>query len=395
MPIYQYEAVGPSSKRIQGAIDAESLESAKQKLLKQSLFLVRIKEAAARTTRSILKRHEQLRLTRELSRLLKAGLPLYESLLALEEKYRGQKAQRLLLDLCEQVRGGERFSSALARHGATFDFLFVAMVANAEQTGSLSAALEELSHLIAKQLSVRKQLMNALLYPAFLFGFCLVVLSSLLFYVVPSLQDLFEGRELHPLTTAVFWVSKAARNSKVPLCSAAALLAGGFAILWLRSASREMLRSLVFRLPLLQSILAKAALLRFCRAAASLSEGTVPIVEALSQASSVMRHPVLQKSVEQATKAIGEGKPMDEAFRNQPLIPSLLPRMLGIAKEGGTFSPTLRHLSDIYEDDLERALTLFTSVAQPALLLFLGLIIGFVLLSVLIPLTDVSSFAAN
>lgn len=393
MAVFRYEALDEAGKKLSGAIDAESLVDAKQKLLKQATFLTRIEELSHRPSKSLLKKGEVLNFSRELFRLLKAGLPLYESLLAMEEKYRGQKAQRLLLDLCEQVKAGHSFSAALSRHPKTFDLLYVAMIANAETTGRLSAALEELSLLLAKQQQVRKQLVSALLYPTLLFGFCLFVLGALLFYVVPSLVDLFEGRDLHPFTKIVFAMSHFACQAKVFLALLPVMALGvGIAISLLPKWKNGCI-GIMLQTPLLKSLFARVALIRFCRASATLLDGGVPIVSAFSQARTTMRHPILEKIVEQAEQAIAQGAKIHTTFVGHSLIPPLVPRMLAISEEGGNLPSMMRQIAEIYEEDLEQALVHFSTVAQPALLLFLGTIVGFVLLSVLLPLTDVSSFA--
>jgi general secretion pathway protein F/type IV pilus assembly protein PilC len=394
MPLYRYEALS-GEKKISGAITADSLAEAKQHLLKQSIFLTKIKQLQDNPTKALLKKKELLHFAKELSRLLKAGLPLYEALLAMEEKYRGHKLQPLLLDLCEQLRGGIAFSKALNRHPATFDLLFIAMVANAEKTGNLIHALEDLGLLLAKQAEVRKQLINALLYPSFLFGFCLLVLSALLFFVIPSIEELFEGRSLHAMTQIVFAMSHFARGSKGLLMLLGSALLGGFGWLWFFPTYRNKLFKHVVRLPVLRQPLSKAALIRFCRASSTLLDGGIPIVEAFSQGRTVMRHPPLEEIVEQAEKAISQGEEIHTSFQGHDLIPPLVPRMLGIAQEGGNLSAMLRQIAEIYEEDLERSLAYFSTIAQPALLLVLGAIVGFILLSVLIPLTDVSSFTAN
>lgn len=389
--LFRYEALNDQGKKVQGAFDAESLFDAKQKLLRQSIFLTHI-EALPTANKSLLNRNELLNFTRELSRLLIAGLPLYESLSALEEKYRGQPAQRLLLDLCEQVRAGKDFSAALAKHSKTFDFLYVAMIENAEKTGRLSAALEELSRLLAKQQQVRKQLTNALLYPALLFGFCLFVLGALLFYVVPSLRELFDGRDLHPFTKIVFAVSNFACNSKLFLATLALLIAAGIASFFFLPQGQRKAKELLVRI--FPKLLAKVALIRFFRASSTLLSGSVPIVSAFTQAKTTMSHPILEAMIDEANLAISEGQPIHASF-NHPSVPPLVPRMLSIAEKGGNLDSMMRQIAEIYEEDLERTLAHFTTMAQPLLLLFLGAIVGFVLLSVLLPLTDVSSFASS
>lgn len=395
MALYNYEALNEQGKKIGGAIDAESLADAKQKLLKQAIFLTRIETISGQKSKKHLKKTDVLNFTRELSRLLKAGLPLYESLSALEEKYRGQTAQRLLLDLCEQVRAGHSFSSALAKHGQTFDLLYVAMIENAERTGRLGGALDELSALLSKQQYIRKQLVSALLYPSLLFGFCLFVLGALLFYVVPSLQELFDGRDLHPFTQIVFAISRFACHSKWFLLSGLIATIVGLNAVWALPRFKTYAFKQVCKLPFLNQLFAKVALIRFFRAAATLLNGSVPIVSAFAQARTTMGHPILEKIVADAEQSISEGEPIHSTFSKHPLIPPLVPRMLAIAEKGGNLDTMMRQVADIYEEDLERALAQFATVAQPILLLFLGAIVGFVLLSVLLPLTDVSSFASK
>ncbi|HEV7737381.1 MAG TPA: type II secretion system F family protein [Chlamydiales bacterium] len=395
MALYRFEALDVHGKKTRGTLDAENEIDAKQKLRKQSIYITRIDVLLHKNSQPLLKKNEILNFTRELSRLLKAGLPLYECLSAMEEKYRGQKAQRILLGLCEQVRSGQAFSSALAGHPKTFDLLFIAMVSNAEKTGRLGPALEELSALLAKQQQVRKQLVGAFLYPALLFGFCLFVLSALLFYVIPSLQELFEGRSLHPFTKIVFAVSTFACNSKMMLLSSLVGIGIAVSSFWVMPKWKTRVYCWILRLPILNRVFSKVALIRFFRATSTLLNGGVPIVAAFAEARRAVGHPILEQIIERAEDAITQGEEIHAPFVGHPLIPPLVPRMLGIAEKGGNLDGMMRQIAEIYEEDLEKALAHFSTVAQPILLMFLGVIVGFVLLSVLLPLTDVSSFATD
>jgi len=393
MALFRYEALDSLGKKTNGMVDADSLIEAKQKLFKQAIFLTAIKPYSLKQAKSLLKKGDVLNFTRELSRLLKAGIPLYESLSAMEEKYRGTSGQRLLLDLCEQVRAGHSFSSALSRHSKTFDLLYVAMISNAEKTGRLQEALEELSALLSKQAQIMKQLIGALLYPSLLFSFCLFVLGALLFYVVPSLQELFEGRDLHPFTKIVFSASTFARNAKFYLLGSFALFGAFLAAVWRRPLWKRTAYQWILRIPMTDKLFSKVALIRFFRAASTLLDGGVPIVAAFSEARTTMGHPILEKIIQNAEESISQGAPIHAQFSGHDLIPPLVPRMLGIAEKGGNLDGMMRQIAEIYEEDLEKTLSYFSTVAQPVLLLFLGVVVGFVLLSVLLPLTDVSSFA--
>ena len=393
MALYHYEALDAIGKKTKGMVDAETLLEAKHKLSRQSIFITAIKPYSLQKKKSLLKKGDVLNFTRELSRLLKAGIPLYESLSAMEEKYRGTAGQRLLLDLCERVRAGHSFSTALSAHDKTFDLLYIAMIANAEKTGRLQEALEELSALLLKQQQVLKQLISATLYPALLFSFCLFVVGALLFYVVPSLQELFDGRELHPFTKIVFSASLFARKAKYLLLALFLSLGAALLALWTKPTWRKVAYRALLIFPLLNRLFAKVALIRFFRAAATLLDGSVPIVAAFSEARTTMGHPLLETIVQKAEESISQGAPIHEQFSGHDLIPPLVPRMLGIAEKGGNLDGMMRQIAEIYEEDLERSLTYFSTVAQPLLLLFLGVIVGFVLISVLLPITDVSSFA--
>lgn len=393
MPLFRYEALTEQGKKSRGTIDADTLQDAKQKLVRLKVAAIRISSVTEKEMRIRLSKREVLTLTREIARLLHAGLPLFEALSALEEKYRGQKFHSLLLDLCDRIRSGQAFSQALAKYPRSFDLLYTAMIANAEKTGRLEASLDELAQLLNRQLHIRKQITAALLYPALLTVFCLIVLSSLLFFVIPSLRELFDGRDLHPFTRLVFACSEFACNAKGFLLFSllASFVFGSLA--WFLSSWKKKILSHLMRLPILKNLFTKIALVRFCRASASLLEGGLPLIAALSQARSVMHHPLLEPFIVGVEKEVAQGEPLSSSFAKNPLIPPLIPRMLAIAEQSGKLSFAMEQIAQIYEDELETTLTHFATLAQPALLLLLGAIIGFVLLSVLLPLTDVSSFA--
>lgn len=391
MGLYRYRFVDARGKKGESTIDAESLQDAKAKLLQRKIALLEIESLSS--AKSSLSKTDLLHLTRELARLLQAGLPLFEALSALEEKYRGQKPHRLLLDLADRIRSGEAFSTALARHPGCFDLLYIAMVANAEKTGRLREALEELTRLIHRQLHLRKQILSALLYPALLASFCCVVLGALLFFVVPSLKELFEGRELHPFTQLVFAASEFACHSKGFLALLGVAGAGGIVGACLISSWKKKWVGWFYRLPGVRSLVAKIAFVRFCRASASLLEGGLTAMSAFPQARKLMRHPALEQVIARAEEKLLQGEPFYISLQNHSLIPPLVPRMLAIAERGGNLPYMMGQIAQIYEEELDTSLSHFTAVAQPALLLLLGAIVGFVLLSVLLPLTDVSSFA--
>ena len=347
MPLYRYQAIGEKGKKVSGTVDADSLQDAKLKLIRRQIALIRLELLQEKDIGVKLKKKELLALTREMTRLLQAGIPLFETLSALEEKYRGQKMHTLLLDLCDQVRGGRSFSDALMRHKKVFDILFTAMVSNAEKTGTLAQALEDISLLLSRQIHMQKQLLSALLYPCLLGTFCLVVLSSLLFFVIPSLKELFDERNLHPFTRIVFATSEFACKAKGYLLFALLSLVGGGIYLIAFPKGKKTAARIASHLPWIKPILAKIAFVRFCRASATLLEAGLPAMAAFSQAKTVLRHPALEKVVMQAEVKLSEGQPLHAPFQNHPLIPPLVPRMMAIAQQGGRLPYMMQQIAKI------------------------------------------------
>jgi len=394
VPLFRYQALTDTGKKIKGVVDADSYDLAKDRLIRDKILVTKLlavqkkKEVALRE--SIL-----LAFTRELSQLLKAGLPLYEALLTIEEKYRRHRAHPLFLDLCDQLKTGHLLSSALKNYPRSFDPIYISMVKTGERSGSLAWVFGQLHELIERKQKLKKQLLSAMAYPLFLGGFCFLMVVGLLLFVIPSMRELFEGRHLHPLTQVVLSTSQFLQNWFPHLLFGAAALVSGLIYYFKQPKGRELFRRGMQKLPLIKTILTQAALIRFCRSCSIQLFGGVPLISSLGISRKVMKHPFLEEVIEKAEREISEGKPLSEELKGSPYIPALVVRMIAIAEETGEFPEMLQSLSDIYDDQLERSLSQITTFLQPALLLILGGTVGLVILSILLPLTDVSSLIST
>ena len=395
MALFSYRAVTPKGQTVSGIIDADTMQEATEKLQVKELVLLGMEKASNRQKKSKLPQKDLIMLFHGLSRLIEAGLPLYEALLAMEEKFSRSDSGVLIIDLCDRIKSGSSLSQSLAKHPESFDLLICSMIANAEKSGSLSETLKEIAKLLSKQKALKKQIVSSLLYPSILLLFSFIVIGVLMFFVVPSLFELFEGRNLHPLTKFVISCSEFLNHRKIELFSFISILIGTFFFVFFNKSGRKKLYLIIFQLPFLKNIFAKSALIRFCRAFGSLLEGGVSYVEAVKLAASVMNHPALEKEIKEKSAALIEGKKLSDLFMESALLPPLLARMLSIAEKSGDMPKMLYYLSQIYEEELEKSLTQITSMLQPIMLLILGAIVGFVVLSVLLPLTDVSSFLGD
>lgn len=393
MALFRYQAFTQAGKKITGVIDADSYALAKEKLVKQQVMVTHL--AVHEKKEIILDRPLLLTFTRELAQLLQAGLPLYESLLTIEEKYRSHKCHPLFLDLCDRLKCGSSFSSILARYPKSFDSVYLALIKAGEEGGSLETVVQQLAELISRQQRLRKQLVAAFTYPSILFAFCLLVTIGLLVFVVPSLEELFEGRKLHPVTELVLGLSHWV--NQYGLLFLISLIGVGFAAsFYFRSESgKTSLQRTLLKVPFLKTLLTRSALTRFCQCSSLLIDGGLPLLDVLRLSRKSMKFRLLEEVIEGAEMRIIEGKSLSAELKNSPLMPTLVVRMLSIAEETGKMGHIFKKLAEIYDEELEKNLMQLSAFLQPALLMTLGVIVGLVVLSILLPLTDVSSFLSS
>ncbi len=392
MPLFRYEAVGSNGKSLESVIDADSLAAARERLRKQHIFVVSLEPLKKRTKQLKLSNPLLQSFTRELSQLLRAGLPLYESLVTIEEKYRKTTVHPLFLDLCDHLKAGALFSSILKRYPGSFGPIYLAMVQVGEKSGNLPFAIECLYQLLTKQQKLKKELLAALTYPALLGVFCFFIVCGLLFFMVPAMQELFEGRPLHPMTATVLALSRwLTCNASVLAATLAGMaLVGIYA--FKQKKTRLFIEGVSLKLPYVKTLILDSNWVRFFRVSGLLLKGGLPLVETLQLAQYVLTSERLKSVVERAEAGVLEGKRLSEVLRIDPIVPPLVSRMFALAEETGKMGEALENLADIYEEEVGKHLSQLTTYLQPALLILLGAIVGVVILSILLPLTDVSSF---
>jgi general secretion pathway protein F/type IV pilus assembly protein PilC len=392
MPLYRYDALSREGKKTVGVINADSYEVAKELLHRQKVYVTKLHSYQEKQKSLQISRQILIAFTRDLSQLLKAGLPLYESLLAIEEKYKSHQAHPLFLDLCDKVKQGTLFSEALKAYPKTFDQIYISMVASAEETGTLPAVFCQLEKLISRQHQLKKQLVSAMIYPLFLLSFCFIVIIALFFFLIPSMQQLFEGRSLHPMTQAVVSMSQFLQEQGILLGSILGVGVLGSLLFFKSSTGKITLQKIFLKIPILNKMITQAVLARFCRALSVMLGSSVALIEALQLSKKTMNHVSFEEIITRAEEKIMQGRKLSEELSKSHLIPSLVIRMLAISEEAGNASEMLQNIADIYEEELEKSLTRLTAMLQPVILLFLAVVVGVVILSILLPLTDVGSF---
>lgn len=391
MPLYHYSAIDSSGKKRNGFLDAANEREARALLREQSVMVTQLGIKNKTSSKENLTGEQLMTFTIQLSQLISAGIPLYESLVTLEEQYRNDSYHRVILSLCEQIKAGSALSDAMANFPNSFDKLYRSMISAGESIGALDVVLDRLSHLLERQLKLKKQIKTAMIYPCILGVFSLLIIMLLLGFVVPSIEGIFADRQLNGFTTFVLGASHFLQDYwwlYLPVIAGIVSY-----IVWkLRSEKgRAWLERTALKVPIVRDLVIQASVARFCRTLGTLQHGGVPIIDALRISREVMNNGVLEEEIKKAEIRIIEGRSLSSELSRSPWFPSMVSRMLSVGEESGTSIAMLGKLADMYESEVEKSLDRVMVLAQPVILLFMGTIIGTIMLAILLPLTDINS----
>lgn len=393
MPLYEYRALDKGGKKIIGIIEAQEERDAKEKLRDQGVMVTTLSQKISTTSRQNLNGETLYTFTMQLSQLVSARVPLYQSLVAIEEQYRSEPYHQIILSLCDQIKAGSSLSAAMGMYPDSFDRLYRSMVKAGEEAGALNIVLDRLSLLLDKQTQLRKQIINAMIYPAVLASFCLVVIFLLLGFVVPSIEGIFADRTLNGFTQFILTLSHIFRDywwAYIPLM--ASILA--FLIYFFRSETGKLWRQRHFlKIPIVRNLMMQAAIARFTRTMGTLQQGGVTMIDSLRIAREVMGNIVLEEEMKKAEEKIIEGSSLSTELLKSSRFPPMVARMLAVGEDAGSMTVMFNKIADMYEDRLEKTLTRLMALAQPIILIVMGTVIGMVLLAILLPLTDISAFS--
>ncbi len=394
MPLFRYVALNISGKKQRGVLEAAHLQEAKERLRQQGTILLKIHPFQSTFLSSFKKKSFNgtvlATFTSQFSELMKAKVPLYESLLSLEEMYRGESFHHVVQSLVDHIKKGETLSSALSKFPDSFSTLYVSMIKAGEAIGALDTTLVKLADLIQKQNQLKKKLVTSLIYPGLLLSFSFLVIMTMLVFVIPSIQALFTDRTVNGLTKIVFNLSHFVTSMWPFYCPFLALTTG-FGILFFQK-KKKLLRGKFLSLPMIKKVMIESSMARFCRTLSTLLEGGVNMKDALTMSRGVIGFPLIEAVIASAENKIYDGSLLSIELKKSPLIPSLVSRMVSIGEEGGNMASMLEKSAAFFEEEVDKKLSRLMALSGPMILLIMGFFVGIIMMAVLLPLTDASSF---
>ncbi|PKM82042.1 MAG: type II secretion system F family protein [Firmicutes bacterium HGW-Firmicutes-14] len=328
---------------------------------------------------------------RNLAAMLSAGLSITQTLNILSRQAPNKvlriASSRLLADL----ESGSSLSAAMGKYRNTFPGIAVTMVEAGELGGFLEETFDNLAIYFKKESELRDKIVTATLYPAIVTGFALVILGVLLNFVLPNFAGMFNtaGVEIPPLTAFLLDLSVFVKANALLILSAVLGLFVLFRVM-LRSGPGKRLRDMVIlKLPVIGELSAKVATSRFSRTLSTLLRSGVPILQALGIVHRLTGNSVISESILKAGEAMEKGESMSAPLAESNVLAPMVTQMIAIGEETGTLEEMLAKISNIYDEEIERAVKRLTSVLEPAIIIVLSVAVGIILLSVVIPMFDI------
>jgi general secretion pathway protein F len=404
MPVYEYTALNTKGKTVSGIIDAESAQSARQKLRGAKIYPVSIKEThktsleksswIAGFSRSFIrvKPSEISMMTRQLATLVGAGFPLVSALDTLIPHTKSQGFKRVLAQIKDAIVEGNSFAAALSGYSGIFSPVYINMVRAGETSGTLEIVLDRLADITEKQQALNSRIKSALAYPVLMALIGMLVLFFLLTFIVPSIASIFSdmGKALPAPTQILIGVS----NFFTSFWWIIGILAAGALVSLLQIKKTEKGRyhwdRTLLGMPGIGILIKKLAVARFARTMGSLLENGVTMLSALDIVQNIVGNVLLSRAISQAADDVGKGQGLGASLATTALFPGLSIQMILVGEQSGELEGMLNKIADVYENEVETTVMSLTSLLEPLMILVMAVIVGFIVLSICLPIFEMN-----
>ena len=400
MPSFVYVARETGSGReIRSSVDAATEQAAIAALLSRNLLVVSIQEKVAkrgRTSGGTVPLADLVVFTRQLATMIDAGLAMVQCLQALADQTQNKAMRDIIKDVCARVESGDSFSEALQKHPKAFNRLYVAMVGAGEKGGLLAEILARLAVYLENTARLRKKVKSAMMYPTVVTVVAIAITVFLLVKVIPVFGDIYSGFGAKLPGPTLFMINLSTIVKKFFW----AFLLGGGGLVWgwlyfiKTKPGREFWDRNRIRLPIFGIIAHKICLARFTRTLASLIRSGVPILEVLHIVSQTVGNVVMEKAIKTASADIERGESISAALGKHPVFPNMIIRMITAGEQTGKIDNMLERISDFLDEEIETTLSGLTSLIEPILIVFLGVVVGGMVICMFLPIFKMSEIVA-
>jgi type IV pilus assembly protein PilC len=430
MPNFSYAALDAKGEQTTGAVTANTEQEAIQQLRAQGLYPTQIMEegkgkkgaktvppskrnaqakpkASKKNLGGSVKPKSLMIFTRQLATLIDSGLPLLRSLTVLEKQEPHPVLRATVSALAENVQGGSTFSESLAQHPRIFNKLYVNMVKAGELGGVLEIVLNRLAEYQEKAQKLKNKIVSAMVYPVIVMFIAVAILVFLMIFIVPKFEEMFANtdQDLPMISQIVFGTSRfmikpeAAMTPPVPnvvwMLVVVVLAVIGFNAWGRTKGGRTAIDTLKLKMPVLGDIQRKSAVSRFSRTLGTLVTSGVPILQALNITRDTAGNVIISQAIEKVHEAVKEGETIVTPLQASGVFPNMVISMVDVGEETGQLPEMLLKVADVYDDEVDNAVTALTSILEPIMIVILALIVGSVVFALFLPLIKMISTMGN
>ncbi|MGC3961388.1 MAG: type II secretion system F family protein [Verrucomicrobiota bacterium] len=392
MPSFAYVARETGTGReIRSSLDAATEQAAVAALLNRNLLVVSIQERVTkkgRTAGGSVPLADLVMFTRQLATMIDAGLAMVQSLQALADQTQNKAMRDVIKDICTRVEGGDSFSEALQKHPKVFNRLFVAMVGAGEKGGLLAEILARLAVYLENTARLRKKVKSAMMYPTVVTMVAIGITIFLLVKVIPVFGEIYTGFGGKLPGPTQFLINLSDFMKKYFILIILGMGGGVYGWLaWIKTKKgREFWDKHRIKLPIFGVIAHKICLARFTRTLSSLVRSGVPILEVLQIVSQTVGNVIMERAVKTASADIERGESISQALSKHPIFPNMIVRMVTAGEQTGKIDNMLERIADFLDEEIETTLSGITSLIEPILIVFLGVVIGGMVICMFLPI---------
>jgi type IV pilus assembly protein PilC len=384
MEKYRYSAIDDSGKEVSGTESAPSRSAAHLALLERGYQTVDVSEKKSilqfEVTKKLVPRKDLMHFSRQLSVFVRAGIPIMEALQVIAEETPDKMLQRTLHDMIDRIQAGDTFASAAAAHPEAFPNYYVGMLTSAELTGNLDIVLDQLGDYIERDIDARGKITGAMIYPAVVACMAVVVVVVLATFVMPKFVVFFKSFNAQlPLPTRIL-LGGSNFVSTWWFAILGVIVLGAVGIIALRRSrsGKAWLDSMVLKLPVVGDLVRTAVIERICRILSSMIKAGVALPDAMRVTAESSNNAVYRKGLSMVRDEMMEGQGLAEPLGRTGLFPGAARQMFRVGEETGTLDAQLATAATFYDRELDVKIKRFTGLFEPAVIIFMGVVVGFV-----------------
>ncbi len=396
MGSFYYEAIKRTGETTKGKVEADNESAAAERLRGMDLMVMDLKEIKQSALSGLMQPSGKVKLgelslfSRQMAAMINSGIPLTRALFTLSKQVNNPGFGKALTQIAQNVEGGSSLSDALKSYPKIFNSLYVSMVEAGEASGNLESTLLRLSLQLQKDKELRDTIKSATFYPIAVLSFAVIILFAMLFFLVPIFEGFFPpGAELPLPTQIIINLSDLVRDYWYIIIPAAILAVFGIKTYVTSKSGKKRLDRLTFRMPVFGDLIQKSVVASFARTFSTMLATGVPVVQALDASGKASGHTLLMEATARAGEKIEEGSNVSNPLEESGVFPPMVTHMISVGEETGDISEMLDKVANFFEEEVATITKGLTSLIEPLMLIFIGLLVGGMLIALYLPIFTV------